>query len=480
VAGAYIEHEHNHVNVGSSWNETQITMQALGVNEAWFQGELSAPVQQKPSQLPIDVSTRNIDITEDEQAIFGEVNYNVTEKLKLTAGVRATNYTQQFYQQYGGTVASAPSGFYGVADNGTVPTLNPVTGALVSPTTGIDTNPNSLLPFATNYAACPANLALAATVASQLAYAKAGCPYQYTATKLTEKPVTPKFGISYQLTPGDLVYATYAEGYRPGGINPFVPPVMCAADLAALGLTQSPAQYQRDYVKSTEVGGKFRLFNGSAQINAAAFHIEWDNVQFVESLPTCAFSYIANAATATSDGAELQATGRSHGFTLNGNLGYDKAVYSKTAFGPAPATGTPSILAFKGDSLGVPDWTANIGLQYDTKVAELPAYARMDYAYTGKYQRSTSCSGFAQYGKCSVAYGSATTSLVPNYINGSETHLMNARVGVYYNTLEIAGYVKNIFNEQAWINKSQGTGAYAFSGNKETPRLIGMQMNYRF
>ncbi|MDB5460102.1 MAG: TonB-dependent receptor, plug [Caulobacteraceae bacterium] len=469
VVGAFIEHEHNHINVGSSWNETQITKQALGVDEAWFQGELAAPVQQKPGQPFIDVSTRNIDITEDEQALFGELNYNVTSKLKLTAGVRVTNYVQQFFQQYGGTVASAPSGFYGMTSAGESPTLNP-DGSLKAPTVGIETNPNSTAAFATNYGACPKNLADAATVASQLAYAKAGCPYQYTATKLTEKPVTPKLGVSYQLTPTDLVYATYAEGYRPGGINPFVPPIMCAADLATLGLTQSPAQYQRDYVKSTEVGGKFRLFNGSAQVNAAAFHIEWDNVQFVLSLPLCAFSYVANAAKAASDGGELQFTGRTHGFTINGNVGYDSARYTATALGPPRSDGKPrTILVNKGDNLGVPDWTVNLGVQYDWHVFDFPAYARVDYAYTGKYMRTTSAG--------SAAFNA---TLTPNFINGDETQTTNARVGVYYKSLEIAGYVKNMFNAQQWINKTETTGTFNYSGNKQMPRVIGMQMNYRF
>jgi outer membrane receptor protein involved in Fe transport len=469
VVGAFIEHENNHVNVGSSWNETQITQQALGVPEVWFQGQLPAPVQQKPGALPIDVSTRNIDITEDEQAIFGELNYNITSKLKVTAGVRVTNYTQQFYQQYGGTVSSAPSGFYGVADDGSMPTLN-ADGSLKAATTGIDTNPNSTGAFTTNYGACPKSLASAATVAAQLAYAKAGCPYQYTATKLTEKPITPKFGVSYQLTPNDLIYATYAEGYRPGGINPFVPPIMCAADLATLGLTQSPAQYTRDSVKSTEVGGKFRLFDGQAQINAAAFHIEWDNVQFVLSLPLCAFSYVANAATAASDGGELQFQGRTHGFTLNGNVGYDDARYTQTAMGPVRSDGKPrTILVNKGDNLGVPDWTANAGVQYDWQTFVFPTYARIDAAYTGKYMRVTSVG--------TAAYNAA---LSPNFINGQPTTTVNARVGIYYKDLEIAGYVKNMFNAQQWINLGEGSGTYAFNGNKQTPRLIGMQMNYRF
>ncbi|MGZ3280583.1 MAG: TonB-dependent receptor [Caulobacteraceae bacterium] len=474
VVGAFIEHEHNHINVGSSWNEPQITQQVLGVPEQWLQGIGAAPVQQTPGNGLFDVSTRNIDITEDEQSVFADVTFAVIpDKFKITAGVRAVNYNQTFYQQYGGTVASAPAGWVGTTSGG----IGPVTAAngvtIVSSSAtngGIETNPNATNAFPVNYAACPAHLKDAASTAAQTAYAKAGCPYQYTANTLKENPVTPKVGASYQLTPGDMLYVTYAEGYRPGGVNPFVPPIMCQADLAAQGLTQSPGIYQRDYVKSTELGGKFRLFNGQMQVNAAAFHIEWDNVQFVESLPTCAFSYIANAATATSDGAELQVSGRAMGFTMNANLAYDKAQYSKTSLGPPRSDGKPPVvLVNKGDSLGVPDWTANIGLQYDTRVMDFPAYARVDYAYTGKYQRQTSAG--------TVAYNATVT---PNFINGNETHLMNARVGLYYKDLEIAGYVKNLFNSQEWINKSQGIGTYALTGNKMTPRIIGVQMNYRF
>jgi outer membrane receptor protein involved in Fe transport len=465
VLGGFIEHAHNHINVGSNWNESIITQQVLGVPEQWFQGTLPAPILQIPGQNLVDASTRNIDILEDEQSVFGEFTFAVTDKFKITAGVRAVNYNQTFLQIYGGTVASAPSGWFGSTSSG----VTAVTGQStyqIAGAAGIETNPNSLAAFPVNYAACPQQItAKNVSAAAQTGYAQAGCPYQYTYTKLTENPITPKVGASYQLTTNDMVYVTYAEGYRPGGINPFVPPVMCATDLANLGLTASPATYNSDHVKSLEGGGKFRLFNGQAQVNVAGFHILWDNVQFVESLPTCAFSYTANAATAASDGGEIQFTGRSHGFTLNANVAYDNARYTQTTYAP----GTTKKLVNAGDNLGVPDWTANVGLQYDTRVMEYPVYARVDYAYTGKYMRTTS-----------AGTNSFNTSVTPNYINGNETHQMNARVGVYYKELEIAGYVTNLFNSQEWINKTEGLNTYNFSGTKLQPRTIGLQMNYRF
>jgi outer membrane receptor protein involved in Fe transport len=460
VAGVYIEHEHNHVNVGSNWNENLVTTEFRGISEAYTAGGVyPAPTLQVPGANAVDVSTRNIDILEDEQSVFANVTYAITSKFKLEAGVRYSNYTQNFNQQYGGSVAGVPSGpgvaFMGTSSTGQTVTVNGITYPF-------ETNPNSLTTFPLNYNACPQSVSLGASNPGK--YAAAGCPYQYTHVNLTEHPVTPKVGASYQLTPGDMVYVTYAEGQRPGGINPPSPPVQCAQDLANLGLSVTPSTYQHDTVKSTEVGGKFRLFNGQAQINAAAFHIEWDNVQFVVPEPLCAFSFIANAATAASDGAELQATARAWGFTFNGNLAYDNARYTQTV-----KTTSGTTLANKGDNLGVPDWTANAGIQYDTQIFQMPAYARMDYTYTGKYLRATT-----------LGSSSYQATVTPNTINGNETHIVNARVGVYYKDLEIAGYVKNLFDSQEWLSKGEGTGAYYFTGQTEQPRVIGVQMNYRF
>ena len=457
VAGMFIEHSNNHVNVGSNYNELFAAQQINPMDEGWTTGGGTlVPLLQTPGNPLVDNSTRNIDILEDELSGFGEANFNVTDKLKLTGGLRVTNYTQKFTQQYGGYVAGPPSGWVGVSS------LGPGT---------IETNPTALTAFPENYAACPKNPTDAAGDANALKYALAGCPYQYSVGKLTEKPITPKIGVSYQLSASNLLYVTYSEGQRPGGVNPAIPAATCAQDLANLG-GQPSSIYQHDTVKSTEAGGKFRLFDGQMQVNGSVFHIDWQNVQFVVPMVFCAFSYIANAASAVSNGAELQVSGRVAGFTINTNIAYDDAHYTAAVLGPIPPAGSGkvrSVLALKGDNLGVPDWTGNLGIQYDWHTFELPTYARFDYIYSGKYARGT--------GPGTTSYNAPTS---PNTINGEATNQINARVGIYYKDLEIAAYVKNAANEKKWLNKVEGQANQWINGSVEQPRMIGMQMNYRF
>ncbi len=40
--------------------------------------------------------------------------------------------------------------------------------------------------------------------------------------------------------------------------------------------------------------------------------------------------------------------------------------------------------------------------------------------------------------------------------------------------------MKNLFDSREWINLNQANGNYFYTGNTVQPRLIGMQLNYRF
>ena len=91
-----------------------------------------------------------------------------------------------------------------------------------------------------------------------------------------ETPVTPKFGISYEINEDNMLYASAAKGYRVGGYNPAVgvpcgvtagPNPIPGTSLGDLGLTDRPAFFDSDSVWSYEVGSKNRLFDNRLQID---------------------------------------------------------------------------------------------------------------------------------------------------------------------------------------------------------------------
>lgn len=75
---------------------------------------------------------------------------------------------------------------------------------------------------------------------------------------------TYKLNLTYRLDNDALVYATYATGYRPGGVN---------------RRGTFPA-YDADFLTSLEVGWKATLAGGRVRFNGAAFWQQWDDFQF--------------------------------------------------------------------------------------------------------------------------------------------------------------------------------------------------------
>ena len=436
VSGLYYSNTGIHVHGSANWNENDVSTFLRGAPEAFFLGATPLPAFNDPTQTVMnDVSDREVILKETELAAFGEASYNFTDQLKLTVGARATRYTQRFDQIYGGAVAGAPPGYVGSA--GGAPG-------------GIVTNPNSVSAFPTDRAGCPTS---------------AQCPLQYTTLNTSESPFTPKVGLSYQRTQNELYYVTYSEGFRVGGVNPPVPPLQCASDLAQLGLTATPTTYDSDRVKSYEGGAKLRLFDGRAQINSSVYQIDWNNIQFNLPLRGCGFGFLANAANARSQGFDSQITGRVGPMTLNANIAYTKAEYTKDLHAVA-TNNNSALLIRKGDNVGVPDWVIALGAQYNHTFAnKYDFYARADYQYTGKYDRTT---------------GVGTTSYNFYYHDGDVTRNINARVGVNIDKLEVAVFAQNLTNSQDYQNLNLGVNSNVFTATSFKPRTIGVQMNYRY
>ena len=85
-----------------------------------------------------------------------------------------------------------------------------------------------------------------------------------------------------------LLYATWSEGFRPGGINrnPFV------------------GDYESDFLTNWELGWKTQ-WGGSLQFNGAVFFEQWDDLQ--RAFPGAnGITQVDNAPSAEINGAEMQ------------------------------------------------------------------------------------------------------------------------------------------------------------------------------
>ncbi len=430
VAGLYASDSITHSGSFTTASEDQLFTYLRGFDESWLLGNTYFANG--------DYSARFIHIRESDLAAFGEANYMLTSKLKLTAGLRVTRNSIFYFQETGSAVAGAPPGFVGKAP-GTVTNiacgLNPVS-----------CNSATFHPFPNQ---------------------PGDNPYTIFSGAQTSTPVNPKFGINYQLTETNLLYFTASKGFRAGGLNAPASPTACAPDLAALGLTGvgTPLTYQPDGVWSYEAGAKLRLLDNRLQVNSSAFYIDWKNPQVNVKLK-CNATYTINGGDAVSKGADIQAKGKFFGFTVGASVSYTDARYTQAVIIPGIAGAAASVFAAKGEPLGAPTWQYALNAEYDFKVYNRwDAYIVGDYEFSGAYQRGS--------GPGDVGYD-------PVISNGSPTHFGDLRSGVRVNGSDISLFVKNVTNSQDRLFQSHTVGSTMINSTTYRPREIGLTATYRY
>jgi iron complex outermembrane receptor protein len=294
-------------------------------------------------------------------------------------------------------------------------------------------------------------------------------------------PVTSKFGAEYQLTPNKMVYVTAAEGFRAGGVNPQVSEAFCSVGLAQASMRadQVPTSYGPDTVWSYEVGGKFRLLNNSMQINGALYRIDWTQVQATVPL-SCGFNFVMNGGAARSEGFDLQAQWRPIRALIVGlDTSYTNARYIDGVAGPNPRPGIkPSINP--GDGFNIPPWQVSASAQYNRDLtANVNAYLRGDYQFLSSYLNGTSfgTSGYNYFTRnvpavsyvnlrAGLRFEALDMNVYANNVLGDRQMIGNAGVGrVGCRDVQCTSYATYTpFVTQAF----------------QSPRVVGAQVTYRF
>jgi iron complex outermembrane receptor protein len=145
--------------------------------------------------------------------------------------------------------------------------------------------------------------------------------------RVKETGETYKVNLTYRLDDDKMVYATYSQGFRPGGIN----------------RRSTLAPYQSDYVYNYEAGWKTQWAGNSVRWNGAIYYEDWKDFQFSFLGPN-AFTEILNAGQARIQGVETELSWATpvQGLTVSGSAAYTDAKLTADYCGTVDAAGKPN------------------------------------------------------------------------------------------------------------------------------------------
>ena len=275
-----------------------------------------------------------------------------------------------------------------------------------------------------------------------------------------ETPNTPKATLAFQMDPNDLLYASYAKGFRVGGGNPPLPSY-CAPDLATEGYPNgAPLTYHSDSTQNYEIGSK-NIVGGFLKLATSVYWINWNDIQQnVYVGGTCGLQFTDNLGTAVAKGFDLQADFVFGDFKLDFSTGYTSARFTQNS---------PHGLAFAGDAIAGqeaieyapgtnPPWTVSIGPEYDFKLADYDAFVRADWSFESRNNweapvqdpRSVQC-----FGPAAPAGSALVCSSIYSYSPPSHSFLQ-LRAGVDIGDWMVSLFCDNCVNAHPVLDYQLG------------------------
>jgi outer membrane receptor protein involved in Fe transport len=300
-----------------------------------------------------------------------------------------------------------------------------------------------------------------------------------------ETPKTPRYILTYQINPDNMVYGSMAEGFRIGGVNRAVDPAICGAALAAdgfidpvTGLPVAPRTYHSDRVRSYEMGMKIRPVS-SFRVAASVYYIDWFDIIPPVDLsggvsPACTSVITANLGKAVSKGADLEMTfAPTRQILLNLMINYDDAKYTQTIPGQSGFN-----LVTDGWTLGQTPWTIVGSGEYRfTGFFGVQSYFRTDVDFRSKNSGVTPLTA----GPVTVGGPPLSASFNPYVRPDASSIDVRLRYSVQISSWDVSLFVNNALNNHPLVgvqNDSPG-GAIAY-GPAIRPLTAGITVQSRF
>lgn len=266
-----------------------------------------------------------------DYALFGEMTYDVSDRFAVTAGLRQFRYENSL------------EGFYGFG-------LNNIYGS----STGENSCSIALNPFST-------------------------APCDNLNKTVKDDGTTYRLNGTWHVTDDVMLYATFSEGFRPGGVNRrgTFPP------------------YKADFLTNYEIGWKTSL-GDRFRFNGAIFRGDWQDFQF-SYLGENGLTNVTNAGGATLQGVEMDMQWLiADGFTLYGGLALQEAELSEDFCKLLGDDGKPldradclaedpTAFAPNGTRLPTtPKFKANLTARYDFKMGAFDSHLQLSGVHNGE------------------------------------------------------------------------------------------------
>ncbi len=378
------------------------------------------------SVLPMGDSYFNRLTSHDRQiAGFGEVNFNLTDTLKLTGGLRVSK-----------TSFSISSLSDGPQNSGPRPGSNASSEKPVTPKLSLQ------------WQADPSDM------------------YYFTYAKGFRS------GGGNPSIPYDPTFVNTTLG--------------CTQDFLNLKITHAPATYKSDTVQSFEVGAK-NNFNNRVRLASSIYYVKWNSIQGNVVPPICQIQFTDNLGDAVSKGFDVQADFQvTDALTIDSSFGYTDARYTKDSY-PTGAAHTGPPLVSSGDAIAgpngigtgfsIPPYSLAVGLEYKFDAFSHDSFIRGDYEYKAGDKWTH------------AALDSRTTQYDPASFASSRQAFASLRAGTNIGDWGVSLFVDNLADTHTLTNFNHQTSSYdgnaalvspAYRYITYRPRTFGITATFRY
>jgi len=349
-------------------------------------------------------------------ALFGEIGYDLTEKVTLTVGAR---YFKSNFDAVNNTTTDTVATFLN-------PALEPYT----------DPGFWSLIGFANPTVVSTTDVAMPSG---------------------SDDAFTPRINLSYAFSDDANMYISAAKGFRSGGTNAII---STPNSLDPANPIVYPEQYLSESLWTFELGAKGYALDSRLYLEGAIYYTDWSDIQTQITPAGASVSGIING-----ESAEIYGFDASVQFFATPTLTLSAAVnYTHHQFKLSPEFDAGTTAFIDGDPLpNVPDWSANASLTWRPALTDT---LNGLFNAVVVYQDET--------------FEADRDNLLEPLSRMEDRVLVNMRAGVETENWSAYIYAANLFDKRGLAAPISASNTATVGAPVLTPRKIGFEVNYNF